>query len=87
MSTLKLSGQQEVDSTEYRTITAPCESFIPNGFKLYNTIGNVAEMVEEKGIAKGGSYLHSSKEAEIMQQLPYEGANHWLGFRCVASYQ
>jgi formylglycine-generating enzyme required for sulfatase activity len=64
-------------------ITAPTESFKANGFGLYNTIGNVSEMTNTKGIAKGGNYtLHVSRCA-IKSEQSYTGPASWLGFRCV----
>ena len=45
--------------------------------------GNVAEMVDQKGIAVGGSWRHSAEEATRGKTLGYEGAENWLGFRCV----
>jgi formylglycine-generating enzyme required for sulfatase activity len=64
--------------------TAPVRSFWPNSNKLYNTIGNVAEMVAEKGIAKGGSFFHELDDCKITNDLQYIKPEMWLGFRCVA---
>lgn len=64
-------------------ISAPTESYIPNELGIYNMIGNLAEMVEEEGIAKGGSWYHSYEEAMPSNDLRYEGETPWLGFRCI----
>lgn len=37
-------------------ITAPVNSYSANGYGLFNMAGNVEEMVNEKGITKGGSW-------------------------------
>jgi formylglycine-generating enzyme required for sulfatase activity len=57
---------------------------IPNKYGCINLIGNVAEMVMEKNISKGGSWFHSIEEAEILKNILYDSPKFWLGFRCVA---
>lgn len=64
-------------------VTAPVNSYKPNIFKLYNMIGNVAEMVIEKGISKGGGWLHSLEDCRVGKSIPYTKPESWLGFRCV----
>jgi formylglycine-generating enzyme required for sulfatase activity len=64
--------------------TAPAKSFWPNSFNLYNMIGNVAEMISEKGIAKGGSFEHKLEDCKIVNDQHYINSERWLGFRCVA---
>jgi formylglycine-generating enzyme required for sulfatase activity len=56
----------------------------PNHFGLHNIIGNAAEMVSDKGIAKGGSYFHYASKAKIDQHQNYRNPEPWLGFRPVA---
>lgn len=63
--------------------TASVYSFTPNGKGYYNMIGNVAEMVQEKGIAKGGSWRHSVHQSKISHKLSYDVPTPWLGFRCI----
>lgn len=74
------------DSAKFPTLTLPVYSRYPNLLKIYNLIGNVAEMVEEKGISKGGSFAHSADESLPGKQQLYQGAQAWLGFRCVCEY-
>lgn len=50
-------------------------------------IGNVAEMVDKKGIAKGGTWADKIKDCGIKNNIPYVNANEWLGFRCVCEYR
>lgn len=70
-----------------KKLTSPTLSYLPNNYKIYNTIGNVAEMVEEEGVCKGGSYLHYIDECNIEKQIIYAKPEKWLGFRCVAFYE
>ena len=48
---------------------------------LYNVVGNVAEMVEEKGIAKGGSWFHSPSASTISATQTYTAPTPYIGFR------
>lgn len=50
---------------------------------LHHMIGNVAEMTDQPGIAKGGSWFHYPDEGEITKQIVYFKPEAWLGFRCV----
>jgi len=70
-----------------KDILAPCFSFAPNKFGLYNMIGNVAEIVAEKGIAKGGSLNHSLEESQIKKEIIYTQPECWLGFRCICEVE
>jgi formylglycine-generating enzyme required for sulfatase activity len=54
----------------------------PNEWGIYDTIGNVAEMVEEKRIAKGGSWVSKLNESHITDRIYYKQGEIWLGFRC-----
>lgn len=58
-------------------------SSILNAYGFYHMIGNVAEMVQESGIAKGGSYDDKISEISIKKDIPYTNADTWLGFRCI----
>ena len=62
-------------------------SFNPDNNGIYNFFGNVAEMVFEKGLAKGGSYFHSAKKCALNITMEYENAEPWLGFRVVAEFK
>jgi len=64
-------------------VTAPVKSYWPNKMGCYNFIGNVAEMVGEKGIAKGGSWMHQKNEITIEKDFNYSKPACWIGFRCV----
>ncbi|MGB0888036.1 MAG: SUMF1/EgtB/PvdO family nonheme iron enzyme [Vicingaceae bacterium] len=64
-------------------VTAPIFSYWPNKLGVYNLKGNVAEMTLEKGIAKGGSWVHTKEETTIEKDFKYTSPQSWLGFRCV----
>ena len=60
---------------------APVESYFPNDIGLYDVVGNVAEMIDEKGKACGGSWNHSAEESTILSVNEYEHADSNTGFR------
>jgi sulfatase modifying factor 1 len=64
-------------------VTAPIESYWPNELGLYNMSGNVAEMLAEKGIAKGGGWIHGASNLRIDSAVQYHKSECWLGFRYV----
>jgi len=68
-------------------VTAPIYSFEKNNFGLYNTCGNVAEMLKEKGLHKGGSWNSPLNYVEIDSKDEYAGISEpspYIGFRPVA---
>lgn len=68
---------------EIKDVTAPVESYWPNKVGIYNILGNVAEMIAEKGIAKGGSWKHNVGDISVDKRFEYHKPENWLGFRCV----
>lgn len=56
-------------------------SYFPNNFGLYCMAGNVAEMVQELGISKGGSWQDHPEMAQIPKQQSYSQPSPSLGFR------
>ena len=40
-------------------------------------------MTSEKGIAKGGSWIHTEEETTVEKDFNYQKPTKWLGFRCV----
>ncbi len=64
--------------------TAPVISYFPNIFGIYNSLGNVNELINEKGIALGGSYLTKSIDLNKIEQIEYDKPSSTIGFRCVA---
>lgn len=62
-------------------------SFYKNDFGIYNMIGNVAEMINKKGIAKGGSFKDELSVSSITDRTFYENPMDNIGFRCVCEVQ
>ena len=67
-------------STE-ATITSSVQSYYPNSFGIYNMCGNVAEMVAEKGIVKGGSFNDPAYKVRILSENVYTKQQADIGFR------
>lgn len=76
----KFYDQKENDGAAF---TCSVDSYLPNGYGLYNIAGNVNKMVAGKR-CKGGSWLSYSYFLQINQHEPYEGATSYTGFRVVA---
>lgn len=64
-------------------IPLPVNSFSSNGFGLFNMCGNVAEMIDEKGIALGGSWNSTGYDVRIESEMNYDESNIYVGFRPV----
>lgn len=62
-------------------ITAPVTSYWPNDFGLYNCAGNVAEMVADKNVAKGGSWYSSGYDIRVNSEIPFDKPSSKIGFR------
>ena len=56
-------------------------AYFPNGMGLSDVVGNVAEMVDEKGKACGGSWNDLPSESTIRSVKSYTKANDTVGFR------
>jgi formylglycine-generating enzyme required for sulfatase activity len=80
-ATKKYIESPEPNAIKGTTITAPIHSFYPNSFGIYNMCGNVAEMIEEKGIAKGGSFLEPAYNVRISSEKIYNKTQADIGFR------
>jgi hypothetical protein len=63
--------------------TAKVSSYLANKAGFFCTFGNVAEMIDKKGIAKGGSWYHTFEESNFQQQINYAGPDPGIGFRIV----
>ncbi len=62
-------------------IPAPVNSYLPNNFGLYNVCGNVAEMVQEKGVSRGGGWKSPGGDVRIKSRAHYMKSSTDLGFR------
>ena len=56
-------------------------SYFANDVGLFDVVGNVAEMVNEKGSACGGSWNHSPDESTIRSIHRYDKPDASIGFR------
>ena len=61
--------------------TSPVVSFFPNSFGAYNMSGNVAELVSQKGVAMGGSFLDPAYNIRVYSKKTYTGPSADIGFR------
>lgn len=63
------------------TMMSPVATYFPNGLELFDMTGNVAEMIDEKGKAMGGSWNHVPEECTIQSVNEYDGPDSAIGFR------
>ena len=63
--------------------TAKVGSYLANKLGFFNMTGNVAEMTNVKGIAKGGSWYNTFEESDFQKKTTYIGADPGIGFRIV----
>ncbi len=81
------AGIQKYDFVQNADVTAPVTAYYKNFIGLYNMLGNVAEMVSEKGISKGGGWRNRIEECRVGKEIEYSKPTAWLGFRCVCIKQ
>lgn len=67
-------------------LTAPVQSYWPNGYGLYNMSGNIAEMVQQNDIVVGGSWRSTGYDVRVVSTAPYYGPRPDIGFRPVFTY-
>jgi formylglycine-generating enzyme required for sulfatase activity len=63
------------------------DSYQPNGYGLFNISGNVAEMVEENTICKGGGWISNGHKLVISSRDTMKIAEMWVGFRVFAEIE
>jgi len=80
---LQSNGDGMSPNGRYADVTAPVHSYKPNALKIYNAVGNVAEMISEKGICKGGGWRNMPEDCRIRKDMEYTKPASWIGFRCV----
>jgi len=92
--TIRNDGKKKTTTWEYYTGRLKEDSLfnigpftasgiIKNNLGMSNLFGNVSEMVLEKGIAKGGSWMNTEKEAFVLNDFTYDRPKATIGFRCV----
>ncbi|QNL21474.1 SUMF1/EgtB/PvdO family nonheme iron enzyme [Hyphobacterium sp. CCMP332] len=62
-------------------LTSPVGTYFSNDMGLYDVIGNIAEMIDEKGKAMGGSWDHPPHESTVRSVMQYEASDPRVGFR------
>ncbi|MCF8282041.1 MAG: formylglycine-generating enzyme family protein [Bacteroidales bacterium] len=67
------------DDGGYFTVKA--DSYFPNDFGLYNTSGNVAEMIDQPGATKGGSWFEIPYYGQITSRNTFTKPAPFIGFR------
>lgn len=72
---------QSTDSQDGGYFAVKADSYFPNGFGLYNTSGNVAEMIQEPGVTKGGSWAEAPSFGQISARNTYSAPAPFIGFR------
>ncbi len=68
----------------HRDVCYPVDSHYENILGVRHMIGNVSEMIQEKGICKGGSWRSMLKDSHPSIDNKYQKPSAMLGFRCVA---
>jgi formylglycine-generating enzyme required for sulfatase activity len=63
------------------------DSYWPNNYGLYNMSGNVAEMVAEKSICKGGAWNQEPYKMVISSRDTFYAESPWVGFRVFAEIE
>jgi formylglycine-generating enzyme required for sulfatase activity len=63
------------------TKMAGTASYFPNGMGLYDVVGNVAEMIDEKGKALGGGWNDAPNESTIRSVKHFDKPEDSVGFR------
>lgn len=74
---------QAYPAAEGYMIQAPTDAFPPLDNGLYNMIGNVAEMLDQPGMAIGGSWRSPGFDVRVESIMTYEGPSPEVGFRPV----
>jgi hypothetical protein len=87
ISSKYLEKKKHEASKEIIPFTSNAESFFSYKDKVFHLIGNVAEMTNTEGIAKGGSWYHLKEESKIKNNIHYTKPTLWLGMRCVCTWE
>jgi formylglycine-generating enzyme required for sulfatase activity len=77
----KISKKSESKDGGFFPVRA--DAYFPNAFLLYQIVGNVAEMLDIQGVAKGGSWEDAPYNCTIQSQKKYTSPSPAIGFRVV----
>lgn len=77
------------DEKKYLNLETPYYiwDYPANNFGIYNIMGNVSEMISEKGVSMGGSFRDLYSECKVNNQFLYSKPSDNLGFRCVCDLE
>lgn len=64
-------------------LTAPSKSYWKFSYGFYNLNGNVSEMIDEPGIAVGGSWFNFGYDIRLQSRSQFDEASCKVGFRPV----
>lgn len=74
-------GKNKINAVD--DLIAPINSFYKNGYGLYNMSGNVAELIEDQYIVRGGHWNSFKDELRLDAFEHYTGPSPTIGFRYV----
>ncbi len=75
------NGKNKKKSNDGAFFTAMVDAYFPNDFGLYNVTGNVAEMVQNQTITKGGGWNSRPEDCKISARISSEAPSPNIGFR------
>ncbi len=74
-------GQLKPESNDGGFFPVKTDSYFPNDFGLYAISGNVAEMIDQPGKAKGGSWQDEPYYGQVTVVKEYTLPSPAVGFR------
>ncbi|HEY3402781.1 MAG TPA: SUMF1/EgtB/PvdO family nonheme iron enzyme, partial [Ohtaekwangia sp.] len=77
----KPCASPRIQNADGWNMMGPIGTYFPNGAGLFDVVGNVAEMIDEKGKACGGSWNHVPEESTIRSINTYDKPDAAVGFR------
>jgi len=73
-------GNKPINNDGFAAMS-PTKAYFPNDIGLYDVVGNVSEMINEKGKACGGSWNHPPNASTIRSVNTYTNPDAAVGFR------